>query len=78
MQQYPPDEDNGILAKLTGADVAKAVLMCPDPDTAQGQERTVLIGTEYHGAVRVRCRLLRLKRGRNLLRFWTAVRAEPR
>ena len=71
------DEDNGILAKLTGSDVARAVRACPPPD-AHSLERTVLIGSEYHGAVRVTCRLLRLKRGRKRLVFWNAVSAEPR
>ena len=75
----PPDEDNGILAKLGGGDVARAVTMCGDASRAPpGAERTVLIGCEYHGAVRVRCKLHRLKRHRNTLVFWSAVSAEPR
>jgi hypothetical protein len=78
MQQYAPDDDPGMLAKLSGADVSRAVTMCREARAIPGTERTVVVGAEYYGPVRVTCRFLRLKRGRSYLEFWSAVSAEPR
>jgi hypothetical protein len=79
MWQYVPDEHPGMLARLSGSDVARAVNLCGDSSRpAPGSKRTVLIGTEHRGAVRVTCKFLRLKRGRSYLEFWSAINAEPR
>jgi hypothetical protein len=76
----PHDEDRGILSRLTGGDVSRALSAArkASPSAVPGDEHTALIGTEWHGPVRVTCRLLDLKRGRNRLRFWCAISAEPR
>jgi hypothetical protein len=76
----PIAEPNGILARLGGGDVSRAVSLCGAKTTrpTPGTERTVLVDSEYHGAVRVTCRFLRLKRGRSFIEFWSAVCAEPR
>lgn len=71
---------NGILARVEGSDVARAVNLCGASSSrpAPGAERTVLVGSEYLGAVRVTCRFVRLKRNRSYLEFGLAIRAEPR
>jgi hypothetical protein len=81
MQHDAPDEDSGILAKLNGSDVARAVILCGERfglDAEAGRSATVLVGTEYHGPTRVRCELKQAKRHRQVWRFWCAVYAEPR
>ena len=60
---------------VPGSDVARALRMCPDSSTATDDEHLVVLDVEHLGRIEVRCRLLRLKRGRRRQEFWVAEHA---
>lgn len=73
----PEDRDNGILAQIRGEILGAAWKTLPPADHTELPERVVEIDAGPPlGMVRVRYRLARHKRGKDIHWFWVAFHAE--
>jgi len=68
------EDDNGILARVPGQNIADAIAMLPDPTTAEDRPYEVVIDADYAGTVRLFARRMYNRRGRYW--FWSTYRAE--
>jgi hypothetical protein len=67
--------DSGLLPKMTGADVAAAVRLCPEPSAVGPSVVRVSLETERLGRVTVSLARMREARWKRL--FWSPFRADP-
>ena len=68
------DSDSGLLAKMTGDDVAAAVKLCPEPSQAGPSVVRVSLQTQRLGKVMVSLARMREPRWKRL--YWSAFRAD--
>lgn len=70
-------QDNGILARIRGEEIAAGIQGLPPPETGQPELMSIEVGTLHNGRVLITYRLRLYKRSRRWYGHWAASRAVP-
>ena len=70
-------EDNGILAKVSGSDIARASRHLPPAATAEDRTYEVVLEAAHIGWVKLYARRHKARHNKHSHWFWSVYRAEP-